>query len=176
MRPGRSLRRRCGRRDAGNCQGVSAAAEDAGGEDAGAEAAAAFEGGFCAGVEGLVHPVAGTAFADAAEADALEVEFLTDEGVEVDAADDDIAAEDGGWGVRDVEGGAEILVDLVGEEGDLAFVVFLPAEEAIAFDAFAGDERGFVEFDDGGLAGWLAVVTEVIVFGADVEVLHCHGG
>jgi hypothetical protein len=26
------------------------------------------------------------------------------------------------------------------------------------------------------LAGWLAVVTEVVVFGADVEVLHCHGG
>ena len=98
MRPGRSLRRRCGRRDAGSCQDVSAAAEDAGGEDAGAEAAAAFEGGFCAGVEGLVHPVAGTAFADAAEADALEVEFLTDEGIEVEGSGGEIesCAEAGG--------------------------------------------------------------------------------
>lgn len=80
------------------------------GEDASAKSAVAAKGVFCAGAEGLIHPVTGAAFFAALEGDALEFEGFADERIEINAADDDVATEDGGGFVVDVELLAEALV------------------------------------------------------------------
>ena len=96
------------------------------------------EGFFRAFRESLVHPVAGRGLLSAEETDALHLEFDADERVEVDALGDDVAAESGRWQTHDAELLTEALILLVLEEGDLALVVFLPAEETIPHEAFAG--------------------------------------
>src|SRR5690606_35812257 len=58
------------------CPGGRIAVQPAVVEDARAQAAAAFERGFGAGGEGLVHPVAGRALGDAFETDVLQREEI----------------------------------------------------------------------------------------------------
>jgi hypothetical protein len=144
--------------------------EDAVIEDDGAEAAAALEGLLSAGAEGVVHPVAGGALATAAEVDALELEIGVEPAGEIDAGGDDVSAEDGGAFVADVEPTAKGLEIFLGEEGDLAFVGFLEIKKAVVFYAAASEALQVVDFLHGSIAGRVAVVTEVIVGGRDVEM------
>jgi hypothetical protein len=130
-----------------------------------------------AGAEGLVHPVAGTAFLDAREADFLEIERGADQGGEIGVADDDVTAHGRREGTWEIEFALERLEDFDGEERDLAFVILFEVVEAVAADAFAGDTFDMIDFDDGMLAGRLIVVTEEVVVGGDEEVTDAdHGG
>ena len=142
------------------------------GEDAGAEAAAVFEEIVGSRGEGLVHPVARAALADAFEVPALDLEGFSDEGVQVDAAGDDVAAEDGGRRTEDggrKEGSAEVVVNFDGEERDLSLVVFLVVEEAVAAQAATGDALAGVDLKGRVLSGGQAVVAEVVVPGGNEE-------
>lgn len=58
----------------------------------------------------------------------------------------------------------------------MAFVVWFVIEEAVADDAFAGEAFDFCDFDDLVLAGWFAVMAEVVVVWGEVEVFDVHGG
>ena len=135
-------------------------------EDAGTEAAFAFEPRFGLFVaEGVVHPVAGATFLDTGEANALNLEFLTNHRAQVEANGDDVAASAGGMRVREIQFVAQLLEDLPRKEGDLAFVIFLVAEEPVAANTLTGDAIDFVPFKNRMLAGRLVVVAEEVVAG-----------
>lgn len=134
----------------------------------------ASKGGFGAIGEGLVHPITGFRFFGALEGDALHIEFSADEVIEIDATNEDVAAEDGGGVVVNRKLVAEALISFHGEEGDLAFIVLLVVEKAVADDAFACDEFNLVDFDHGGVSCGLAVVAEVVVRRRNVEVFDGH--
>lgn len=133
-------------------------------------------GGFGSGGEGFVHPGAGAAFLGAGEEYALDLEFVADEIVEIVARGEDIAAEDGGGFIFYGEFLAEALVNGLVEEGDLAFVVVLEIEKAIAFDAAARDELHLGDFQRWVLPRENIVMPEIIVPGRDVQLEHAEIG
>lgn len=134
----------------------------------------ALHGFFCSFGEGLIHPVTRSAFLSAEEANALPFELLTDERIEVDAPGDDVSPEDGRRHISDLKLGAEALIDLVRKEGDLAFVVFFEAKEAISDEAFAFHTFDRFDFDHGGLPSRLTVMTEEVVIWRNVDVEDLH--
>ena len=67
--------------------------------------------------------------------------------------------------VRRLELTLKLREGFPGEEGDLAFVVRLEVEEAVAANAASGDALDFVTLQNRVLAGWLFVVAEEIVAG-----------
>lgn len=139
--------------------------EGAAGEDAAAQAGASAEPFLGAGSDGDIHPVAGFAFLDSGEADALEFELMTDAGVEIDTADEGVASGGLGLGVGEVQFPLERVPDFHGKEGDLALVVFLVVEKAIASETPAGDAFHGSHRDDGMIAGGFSVVAEEIMAG-----------
>src|SRR5512145_3186346 len=114
---------------------TSALAERAVRKDLAAQAAPAAQPLLVSGGDGLVHPQAGPAFLHAEETHALDLELLSHQGAQVQAPGEDVAAHLHGPGVGGVHGLAEGLEGLHGEEGDLALVVGLVVEEAVAADA-----------------------------------------
>ena len=152
--------------------------EGAGFEDAGPESSLAFEEVFHSGGEDLVHPVAGGTFDGAVEVGVTDAKFFFDEGVEVDALGEDVAAEYFGWAVVALKGVLGGLKDGDVKEGDLAFEVFFVVVKAIAYDAFASFTFDGLGFVDGVGAGWFSVVAfEVVARGCvDFEDFDLHGG
>ncbi len=136
----------------------------------------AFHGFFGPLCKGLIHPVARGAFLSAEETNALTFKLLTDERIEVDASGDDVSPEDGWRHIGDLKLGAEALIDLMGKEGDLAFVVVLEAKEAISHQAFAFHALGGFDFDHRGLTCWLTMMSEEVVLWGNVDVKDLHGG
>lgn len=134
----------------------------------------ALHGFFCSFGEGLIHPVARGAFLRAEEANALPLELLTDERIEVDAPGDDVSPEDGRRHIGDLKLGAEALIDLVRKEGDLAFVVFFEAKEAISDEAFAFHAFDRFDFDHRRLPSRLTVMAEEVVLWRNVDVEDLH--
>lgn len=124
--------------------------------------------------EGLIHPVTGGGFLRAEETHALHFKLGANERVEVHALGDDVAAEGGGRHTHDAELFAEALILLVLEEGDLAFVVFLPVEETVSHQALTGDAFSFLHLDHQRCASRLTVVAEEIVLGGDVKMQDLH--
>ena len=126
----------------------------------------AFEEIFGAGfAAGFVHPVARFAFLDALEKHFAEAEGFADQGIEIDAFENDVAAEGGGGERRIVRVLADLIDDSLVEEGDLPFVVGFEIEETILADAASGDEFDGVALFDLMRACRLSVVAEVIVAG-----------
>ena len=126
----------------------------------------AFEEIFGAGfAAGFVHPVARFAFLDALEEHFAEAEGFADQGIEIDAFEDDVATEGGGGERRIVHVLADLVDDGLVEEGDLALIVGFEIEEAILADAASGDELDGVAFFDLMRACFLPVMAEVVVAG-----------
>lgn len=131
-----------------------------------AQAAVAFEQVFGAGfATGFVHPIAGFAFLNTLEEDFTEAEGFADQGIQIDAFEDDVSAERGGEERRIVRVLADLVDDGLVEEGDLAFVVGFEIEEAVVANAAASDEFEGVALFDLMRARRLSVVAEVVVAG-----------
>jgi len=126
-----------------------------------------FGTGFAAG---FVHPVARFALFAALEKHIAEAEGFADQGIEIDAFKDDVAAERGGGQRRIVRVFADGIDDGLIEEGDLAFIVGFEIEEAILADAASGDELDGLALFDLMRARRLPVMAEVVVAGRKVEV------
>jgi hypothetical protein len=91
-----------------------------------------------------------------------EAEGFSDQGIEIDAFKNDVAAEGGGGERRIVRVLADLVDDGLVEEGDLAFVVGFEIEETIVADAASGDEFDGVAFFDLMGACFLPVMAEVV--------------
>ena len=94
---------------------------------------------FCAGGKGDIHPFARRAMLRAAELHALNFEIATDEGKQIDAGDDNIAAQYARRFLPDSKVRAKPLENLRGKKRDLAFVIFPVIKVTIADQTLACD-------------------------------------
>lgn len=143
------------------------------GEDFAAQAAAPLEPGFCAGADRFVHPGAGAAFLDSEEAHRADKEFASDQGVEVDALGEEVAAHRRRGLRSEVVLGEQRAKDFEGEQGDLTFVVRLVVEEPVADQTAPGQALHGVHRRDGVFSGGESVTAEVVVSGGDEDVADC---
>ena len=111
----------------------------------------------------MVHPITGFGFGDAEEGHALEGELAADEGRQIEAAGERVAAEDGGIARWSGEGGDEVMVGFLGKEGDLSGVVGFVIEKTIADEAAAGDALNFCDGEERVFGGGSAVAPEVVM-------------
>jgi hypothetical protein len=107
--------------------------------------------------------MARSAFFDPLETDALQLEWLADERVEVFAPNEDIAAGGLRLGFGQVQFPAERIEHFHRKEGDLALVVGAEIEEPIASNAPPGHTLDLVDHVARVLTGRLAVVAEEVV-------------
>jgi hypothetical protein len=116
--------------------------------------------------------VAGFALLDTGEAYALNFELNPNQGVQVHAGDQHIAAGGTRLCLREAYLAAERVEDFERKEGDLAFVVLLEIEESVAAYAAPGDALDLVHFDDGVLAGGLFVVAKKVMAERDKKLMN----
>src|SRR5260221_9144660 len=128
-----------------------------------AQSAAAAQALLRAGREGNVHPLARCALGRAEKADALHLELFADQRRQVGAGRDHIAPKDRWRPIPHAELGAQLLVHFIREKSDLAFVLRLEIEEAVALDAAPGDALDLGAFEHRMPARRLAMVAEEIV-------------
>jgi hypothetical protein len=100
---------------------------------------------------------------DALEANALNLEFSANQGIQIRAGDNNITAGGSRLGLWKVQFAAERVEDFLREEGDLAFVAFFEVEKSVAPDATASDAFGLIYFDHGVLPGGLSVMAKEVV-------------
>lgn len=118
-----------------------------------------------AGTEGQIHPVARPAFLGAQEAHPLQLELDTDQRIQVEAASENVSAQNRRRSVVDAEPFAQGMVNFRGEERDLALVIGLVSEVAVAFEAATGDAPQFRDLDHWMLPGRTAVMAYEVVAG-----------
>ena len=125
---------------------------------------------------GLVHPVAWTAFLRALESDTLHLKFLADERFEIDAPGDDIATDRGRQNVRKTERVAEIMKHFDRKEGDLSLVLIAIIKKAISLYPVTShtiDPRNLYRRM---FVGRSTMMAKEIVRGGNVEMrqFHCY--
>lgn len=144
------------------------------GEDLRAQPAVALQGFFGPFGKGLIHPVTGSAFLGAEEAHALHLKLFSDQAVQVHITGDEVSAKHGGGHSHRLKLLTHPLIDLMGKEGDLAFVVLFEVKKTIAHESLARDTLDRVHFDHGRLPCGLTVMAKEIVLGRNVEVEELH--
>ncbi len=105
------------------------------------------------------------AFLRAEEADALHLKLDANEGVEVDAACDDVAPERGYRHVGDTKLLTQALILFLLEKSDLAIVVLFPSKKAVSTQPLACHAFDLWHLDHRCGARWLSMVAKEIVFG-----------
>ena len=117
-----------------------------------------------------VHPITRSALLHADEGNALDDEFPSDQGIQINALHKDIAA-CGGWlGLGQIEFATQRGEYLAGEECDLAFVILLETEEAIAANALAGHAVQTIHLHHRILARRLSVMAKEVVPGREKQM------
>ena len=144
------------------------------GENLGPETGVVFQKFLCAGRKGDVHPFARRAMLRAAEFHSLNFEIAPDEREKIDIGDDDVAAQNAGRFVSDSKFVAELFENFGREKCDLAFVIFLMVEVAIAEQAFAGDAVDSLFFDQRRISRFLPVMADEVVLGRDENLADNH--
>ena len=76
----------------------------------------------------------------------------------------------------DTERLAEGLIDLLLEEGDLAFVILFKIKKAVVADAAAGNAFDVIDFLHRSIARRLTVMPEVVVGMRDIEMQELRHG
>ena len=112
----------------------------------------------------------------AVEFHSLNFEIASDEQEKSNIGDDNIAAQNASWFVSHFEFRAQFLEDFGGEKCDLAPVIFLMVEVAIAEQAFAGDAVDSLLFDQWRISRFAAVVADEVVLGRDENLANKHNG
>jgi hypothetical protein len=125
-------------------------------------------------VDGGVHPVAGPTFLGAEKAHSLNRECLTDQGLQVEAADEHIAAR--GTGVTAAHGNVQFVPqsdqNLLAEKRDLPFVVRFPVEEPVPANPPPGHAVDCLHREGFIFPGRLPVMAEIVVPGGNKEVVN----
>lgn len=110
----------------------------------------------------------------AVEFHSLNFKIATDEREKINIGNDDIATQNAGRFVPDSEFRAKFLEHFGGEKCDLAFVIFLMIEVAIAEQAFTSDTVDSLLFDQWRISRFDAVMTDEVVFGRDENLADNH--
>ena len=110
------------------------------------------------------------------ELHALQLEVLSLERVQIDSLADHVAPEHGGRFAVDVEVPAETVDDFLREKRDLALVVVLVIEEAVALNPLTRHATHLRHFQRRVVAGRLAVVAEEVVAGRNVQMQDSQRG
>jgi hypothetical protein len=136
---------------------------------------------FCPRGKSRIHPVTGAALFFSEKADALKLEFGTDQFIKTNSTYNHIPAVDFGPAVPDVKSHAKLVVNLLLEESDLAFVVVSESEVPIPDNAFPRDTDQFGDFRHGiGSRRLLVMANEVVPFRnkqmANLEIGNDHRG
>ena len=129
---------------------------------------------FGAGRDRAVHPVTGPAFLCAVESNSLNLKFLPDPPVKIDMARHYVSPDRCGRTILDFERAAEFVENFQREKSDLALVIVLKIEVAIALNAapgYAFDQRNF---DHRILIRFAAMVPDKIVAPRNVKVTDFH--
>lgn len=101
---------------------------------------------------------------------------MADEGRQIEAAGERVAAEDGGIAWWSGEGGDEVMVGFLGKEGDLPGVIGSVVKKTIADEAAAGDALNFCDGEERVFGGGVAMAPEVVVAGGNVKGDDAAGG
>ena len=118
---------------------------------------------MCPGCERAVHPVTGRAFLRSVKADALNIEFLADPFVQINAASDHVAPRQGRRVALNLQRAAELIENFQGKESDLAFVIIFKIEITIAAKPAPRHALDFRHFDHGMCVWFAPVVPDKIV-------------
>ncbi len=105
----------------------------------------------------------------------MKFELISNQGVEIAVAEDNVSAEHTGCEVSDRKRVAEFDPDCFVEEGDLAFVIRFVVEEPVATDAFSGDALDGRYVPNGVFTRRFSVMSEEVVSVRDVEADDLHG-
>jgi hypothetical protein len=100
----------------------------------------------------------------------LKLEHPADQIVQGYTAGNNIAAKDSRGTIPNTQLGAKLIVNFLGEESDLAFVIFTISEKAVSFDALAGYTMNLVNLPDRMTRGFLPMVAKEIVARRDIKV------
>jgi FdhD protein len=143
-------------------------------ENARAQTAPALEKFFRAGRNGAIHPVTGPAFLRAVKSNSLNFKILADQFVKIDIARDDVSSNQRRRTILDFERAAEFIENFQREKSDLALVIILKIEVAIALNAAPGYTFDQRNFDHRILIGFAAMVPDKIVAPRNVKVTDFH--
>ena len=105
----------------------------------------------------------------------MKFELISNQGVEVAVAEDNVSAEHTGCEVSDRERVAEFDPDCFVEEGDLAFVIRFVVEEPVASDALSGDALDGRYVPNGVFTRRFSVMSEEVVSVRNVDANDLHG-
>ena len=116
-------------------------------------------------MDGGIHPITGSTFFGAEEADALDTKFPTDSKSGIPPLRDDIAT--AGRRIAGRSRNLEIVPHpyqiLPSEKGDLTFVVGFEIQKAVSPNASAGETFDLRDADNGMVPGRAAVMAKVAV-------------
>lgn len=134
-------------------------------QDFSAQASVPLEKLFRARREGVIQPVAWSAMARPTKTNSLNFELFANQFVQIDARDDDIAAQHARWLILDFKVLGKFLENFSGEKSDLAFVALPVIVKPVAANSVAGDAFDPLHLDQGVIVRRLPVVSEVVVPG-----------
>ena len=104
----------------------------------------------------------------------LNFEIAADEREKIDIGDDNVAAQNASGFVADSEFIAKLFENFDGEKRDLAFVILLMVEVAIADQAFSGHAFDSLLLDQWRISRFLAVVADEVVLGRNENLVDNH--
>jgi hypothetical protein len=129
---------------------------------------------FRAWFEGAIHPVTGLAFGRAVETNTFDLEFFSNQFIQIGMARQDIASHERGGEKTKVLRLTESLENLEFEKRDLPFVVGLVIEEAIAPDPMPRHALNGWNFLGGKIVRVTTVMTKEIVPSGNVKMTNFH--
>lgn len=146
-------------------------------ENARSQAAVAFEEGFGARGDGIVHPVAGAAFFGAFKFDALHAETLSYQSVEIHARGEHVAAKELRVQVGQVALFADAFVDVPIEKSDLSFEVRFMVEVAVVYEAAPCEAFHGIHFLNTVVEASFAVAADEVVSAGNINgfYFYIHG-
>jgi len=100
----------------------------------------------------------------------LNLERLADQIIQGYSAGNNITAKHSRLTIPNTELGAKLIVNFLGKERDLAFVVFAISEESVSFDALASHTMNLVNLLDRMIRGFLPMMAKEIVAGRDIKM------
>jgi hypothetical protein len=110
----------------------------------------------------------------AAKANALELEFLSNQVHQINSGNDQIAPQHPGRLGCHAKMFCHQIENFPGEKGDLPFVVIGIIEKAIAAQTAAGDTFDPLGFEERGIVRHPAVVSKIVVPGRGEDLLNDH--
>jgi hypothetical protein len=139
-------------------------------DDRRTQTALSFERRFRSGTECPVHPITGPGLLAPKKLHPLHLERLADQIIQGYSAGNNITAKHSRRTIPNAQLDAKLIVNFLGEEGDLALVIFAMSEESVSFDALAGHTINVVNLLDRMIRGFFPMMAKEIVARRDIKM------